>query len=546
MAESPVELGSVVAGRYRIDRALGAGTMGVVVAAWHLELEQAVAIKFLNPAVLGASEALERFRREARAAASIKSEHVVRVLDVGAMPDGLPFIVMELLRGRSLEDELLARGPLPASDAIDYVLQAIDALSEAHAAGIVHRDLKPANLFVAERPDRSSLVKVLDFGISKVTGDAMGMGLTRTGMIVGSPLYMAPEQLRSTKSVDQRADVWALGTILFQLLTARTPYNADSAPDLYAMLLRDPPTPITLFRSDLPDGLEGVIMRCLERDPERRFQDVGELADALLPLAPPHSRIHADRARRVLLGASQRSGASQGSDATQGSDVSHRVSQPPVMSVGSEPRSGSRPGAQDVRASTGGGGPLIVTNRKTLRSGGETQARSIPWLPLSAAAVLALGVGGYFFAQRGGVTSEVDAAQAQGVSPAAMPAAMPAPVVDAVVAPEAPSGSAPLVSVVPAGAASGSANAPSTANAPGVNTARAANAASVTPAASEHVVQQPTPVAARAPAAAIAPGRATVVAAKPVASVAATASAAPASAAPQPSIRALSNFGGRK
>jgi serine/threonine-protein kinase len=149
--------------------------MGVVVAAWHLELEQAVAIKFLNPAVLGASEALERFRREARAAASIKSEHVVRVLDVGAMPDGLPFIVMELLRGRSLEDELLARGPLPASDAIDYVLQAIDALSEAHAAGIVHRDLKPANLFVAERPDRSSLVKVLDFGISKVTGHAMGM-----------------------------------------------------------------------------------------------------------------------------------------------------------------------------------------------------------------------------------------------------------------------------------------------------------------------------------------------------------------------------------
>jgi serine/threonine-protein kinase len=301
--------------------------------------------------------------------------------------------------------------------------------------------------------------------------------------------------------------------------------------------LRDPPTAITLFRSDLPDGLEGVIMRCLERDPERRFQDVGELADALLPLAPPHSRIHADRARRVLLGASQRSGASQGSDATQGSDVSHRVSQPPVMSVGSEPRSGSRPGAQDVRASTGGGGPLIVTNRKTLRSGGETQARSIPWLPLSAAAVLALGVGGYFFAQRGRVTSEVDAAQAQGVSRAAMPA----PVEDAVVAPEAPSGSAPLVSVVPAGAASGRANAPSTANAPGVNTARAANAASVTPAASEHVVQQPTPVAARAPAAAIAPGRATVVAAKPVASVAATASAAP-----QSSIRALSNFGGRK
>lgn len=504
MAESPVELGSVIAGRYRIDRALGAGTMGVVVAAWHLELEQAVAIKFLNPAVLGAAEALERFRREARAAARIKSEHVVRVLDVGALPDGLPFIVMELLRGRSLEDELLARGPLPASEAVSYVLQAIDALSEAHASGIVHRDLKPANLFVAERPDRSSLVKVLDFGISKVMGDAMGMGLTRTGMIVGSPLYMAPEQLRSTKSVDQRADVWALGTILFQLLTARTPYNAESAPDLYAMLLRDPPTAITLFRNDLPDGLEAIIMRCLEREPERRFQNVGELADALSPLAPPSSRIHADRARRVLVGASP------------SSNLMPAVSQPPAVSFRNE----QRPAAQDVSASTGGGGPLIVTNRKTLRSGGDTQSTSKPWLPIAAVALLGIGVGGYFWAQRTAVTPTVDAAQAQTVSPAALPAPPVAEPAAAAAALPAPS----VLSVVPV---------PS----------EAPSAPTVAPAPPNNVGVQP---AASPPVRVAVPVRAAPAPAKPAVSALPPAPPAAASVAPQPSIRALSNFGGRK
>lgn len=510
MAESPVELGTVVAGRYRIDRALGAGTMGVVVAAWHLELEQPVAIKFLNPAVLGAAEALERFRREARAAARIKSEHVVRVLDVGALPDGLPFIVMELLNGRSLEDELAARGPLPVVEAVSYVLQAIDALSEAHAAGVVHRDLKPANLFVAERSDRSQIVKVLDFGISKFTNDGMGVGLTRTGMIVGSPLYMAPEQLRSTKTVDQRADIWALGTILFQLLTARTPYNADSAPDLYAMLLRDPPSAITQFRTGLPDGLEAIIMRCLERDPENRFQNVGELADALLPLAPPNSRVHADRARRVLVGVSS---------------TSHVV---PAVSYPSDPSLRPQPQpAEKVSASTGGGGPLIVTNRKTLRSGTEPETGARVGLMLGAAALLLLGAGGYFWAQRGGISTSVDAAQAQVASPAAIAAA--------------PEPSQPPPSAEPGSPALAGAEGPPVVTANGSSEANP----TVTPVLSAN----PPPVAAVLPNVAI-PRVGAVAAHGPIAAPKFGPTKAPpaasASASPQPSVRALSNFGGRK
>jgi eukaryotic-like serine/threonine-protein kinase len=496
MAESPVELGSVVAGRYRIDRVLGAGTMGVVVAAWHLELEQAVAIKFLNPSVLGATEALERFRREARAAARIKSEHVVRVLDVGALSDGLPFIVMELLNGRSLEEELMARGPLPVSEAVSHVLQVIDALAEAHVGGIVHRDLKPANLFISERPDRSAVVKVLDFGISKVLGDAAGMGLTRTGMIVGSPLYMAPEQLRSTKSVDQRADIWALGTILFQLLTARTPYNADSAPDLYAMLLRDAPTSILLYRSDLPDGVESVIMRCLERDPDRRFQNVGELADALSPLAPPSSRIHAERARRVLLGGS-----------APGSNVA-----PPAVSLRND--APAPVPDQSLRVSTGGGGPLIVTNRKTMRSGGETQAQSKAWLPVGAAALLGLSLVGYFWVRRAphlpDVTPDVSAAQAQAISaPDSHPAAAPMPVS----APAATSSAPAAIEVEPA-------EPPTVTPAPSVAAARAVP-----------LVKPLAPV---------------VRAAVALPKAAPPAVSAPASAPPQSSGRPLSNFGGRK
>jgi serine/threonine-protein kinase len=301
MLELPVGVGQIIAGKYRLDRAIGSGGMGVVVAAWHLELDQPVAIKFLNVLDVDRTDAIERFRREARAAARIRSEHVARVIDVGITEERLPFMVMELLEGNDLAEEILRRGMVPVPIAVGYVLQAVEALAEAHAAGIVHRDLKPANLYLSQRPDGSRFVKVLDFGISKslTKSSSADLALTKTSVLVGSPLYMSPEHMRSAKDVDLRTDIWSLGAILYELITGRPPYLADSIPQLCASLLSDRPPPMSDFCSELPDGLEAVILRCLEKDASKRFQNVSDLASALVPFAPM-SRVHAERARRVL------------------------------------------------------------------------------------------------------------------------------------------------------------------------------------------------------------------------------------------------------
>ncbi len=302
LSQSPVKVGDVVGGRYRIDRLLGAGSMGFVVAAWHLELDQPVALKLLNPDIFEQGEAAARFRRECRAAARVKSEHVCRVIDVGSLEQGAPYMVMELLDGNNLEEELLQRGALPVSEAVGYILEAVEAIAEAHAAGIVHRDLKPANLFIARRADRSRLLKVLDFGISKSMIDSHGpgdMSLTRTGVIIGSPLYMSPEQMRSTKDADTLSDIWALGAILFQLVTGRPPYEGESIPELCAKLFSEDAPPPSAVRAGLPAGLDAVLHRTLARDPTKRYQNVAELGAALVDFNPA-CRVHVERARRVL------------------------------------------------------------------------------------------------------------------------------------------------------------------------------------------------------------------------------------------------------
>src|SRR5580704_2008082 len=201
-----VHRGEVLAGKYRVDRVLGEGGMGVVVAAHHLQLDQKVALKFLLPDALENSDSVARFRREAQAAVKIKSEHVARVTDVGELENGAPYIVMEYLEGSDLADWLREHGPLPIEQAVDFVLQACEALAEAHVLGIVHRDLKPANLFCLQKPDGSVCIKVLDFGISKVLtpGAASSSEMTRTTAFLGSPLYMSPEQLQMSKGVDTR------------------------------------------------------------------------------------------------------------------------------------------------------------------------------------------------------------------------------------------------------------------------------------------------------------------------------------------------------
>src|SRR5882724_2677318 len=219
------------------------------------------------------------------------------------MESGAPYMVMEYLVGSDLAQRLVEHGALPIEDAIDYLLQACEAIAEAHAAGIVHRDLKPANLFLTRRADGSSLVKVLDFGISKATlpaGSQPDMSLTKTASVMGSPLYMAPEQMRSTRSVDARADIWALGVILYELLSGKVPFEATTMPELCAMVLTEVPAPLRDKRPDTPPGLWAIIERCLQKDPAQRYGNVSDLANALASFAPVRSRLSVDRISKVL------------------------------------------------------------------------------------------------------------------------------------------------------------------------------------------------------------------------------------------------------
>jgi serine/threonine-protein kinase len=300
--DAPVQEGDVLAGKYRVEKVLGFGGMGVVVSAFRGDLEQRVAVKFLSQAAAERPDAAERFRREARAAAKIRSEHVARVLDVGTLDTGLPYMVMEFLEGNDIADELRLHQWLPIRDAVEFILQAIEALAEAHAGGVVHRDLKPSNLFLARRADGSRRVKVLDFGISKaLSGSSVEeLSLTKTAALIGSPLYMAPEQMRSAKDVDTRADIWSLGAMLYEMLTGQPPYTGESIPQLCAALLHDDPIPLRQHRPEIPEGLEQAVLRCLVKDRNHRFPTVFELGRALLPYAQSDSRIHVERAERVL------------------------------------------------------------------------------------------------------------------------------------------------------------------------------------------------------------------------------------------------------
>jgi serine/threonine protein kinase len=301
----PVQLGEVLAGKYRVDRILGAGGMGVVVAATHLQLDQKVALKFMLPQALEHPALVERFAREARAAVRLKSDHVARVLDVGTLESGSPYMVMEYLEGSDIATIIETHGPMPVELAVDYVLQACDAVAEAHALGIIHRDLKPRNLFVTQRNDGRAQVKVLDFGISKQTG-TNDLSLTRTTEIMGSPNYMSPEQLRSARAVDERSDIWALGVILYELLTGHVPFRAESVTQLTAMVLMEPPRPIASMRPDLPPALVRMVEHCLEKDPLKRFSGVSELAAALEPFAPVDMRPLAMRIARIAGGPGSR------------------------------------------------------------------------------------------------------------------------------------------------------------------------------------------------------------------------------------------------
>jgi serine/threonine protein kinase len=301
MTRLPLE-NEVLDDKYRIERVVGRGGMGIVLAAWHLALDQRVALKCLQPELAQNPESAARFLREARAAAKIKSEHGVRVLDVGNFDEGLPYMVMEFLEGRDLADELRDRGPLPVEECLNYALQALEAVAEAHSLGIVHRDLKPENLFLARLPDGMRSVKVLDFGISKsmVIGSADNRSLTQSSTIMGSPLYMSPEQMRAPRTVDARTDIWSLGAIIYELLAGHPPYVADTLPQLCAKMLESDPEPLRTIRPDVDPELEAAVTKCLARNMNERWSSMGELAQALFPFASRSARVNVERAGRVL------------------------------------------------------------------------------------------------------------------------------------------------------------------------------------------------------------------------------------------------------
>jgi eukaryotic-like serine/threonine-protein kinase len=302
---APVNVGDKVAGKYLVERVLGEGGMGVVVAARHLQLGERVAIKFLLPHALDQRNVVARFLREGSTVARLRSEYVARVHDVGALDDGAPYIVMEYLEGKNLAAVLQERGPMEIRTAVKYVLQACEGVAEAHAMGVVHRDIKPENLVVIRRRDGTSAIKLIDFGVSKLMPtEPQELGITAPSMTLGSPRYMAPEQMSSARDVDTRADVWSIGAVLYHLLSGAPPFQGNSIVSLFVSI-NSGATSLRKARPEIPEGLDAAVLRCLQLDRTQRFADVAKLAAALVPFGPPHAHLSAEIAARILGGASE-------------------------------------------------------------------------------------------------------------------------------------------------------------------------------------------------------------------------------------------------
>lgn len=297
MASESLDIGDTIAGKYRLEREVGRGGMGVVYEALDTDLERRVAIKFLLEEHTEDQAAVVRFLREAKASVKIRSEHVVQVYDTGRLPNGVPYIVMEYLLGDDLAQILEREGPLDPAEIANFALEACEALAQAHAAGIVHRDLKPANLFLSNRADGTHCIKILDFGISKITTSSV---LTRSQSLVGSPYYMSPEQLETPLDVDVRADIWALGVIMYELATNQRPFEGNTLPALCVSVLHATPVPLENVKQGLPLEFINAVSRCLTKDRKDRFQTVAELASALAPLVPKSGAASSKRIHRFL------------------------------------------------------------------------------------------------------------------------------------------------------------------------------------------------------------------------------------------------------
>ncbi|MFO0591833.1 MAG: serine/threonine-protein kinase [Polyangiaceae bacterium] len=428
--------GTVIAGKYKVERAIATGGMGAVLAATHATLGHPVAIKVMLPQAVAHAGAQDRFLREARAAAHLTSEHVVRVFDVGTLDDGLPFMVMEHLVGRDLSALLEERGPLPVKEVTGYLLQALDGLIEAHDAGVIHRDLKPSNLFLVERTGR---IKILDFGISKIVSEAGPLSSadavrTATTALFGSPAYMSPEQVRSTKNVERSADLWSVGVILFELLVGRALFAGDTFGEIFAQILQDPIPNVTSLRSDVPAELSDIVARCLDRDRDKR-PTARELHDLLAPFASGSPRV------------------------------------PAVAERDAAPReSGSLVAARTLQAEAADAPETAVSAAKA------APAKSRATLAIAAAiGVVLVGLGGYLIARGGGPGPSAGA-----LADSAPSSTGSAPVPSVVVI---PSGTSGATSVTATAAASAPPTATATASASGAPTTKPTQKAGTGPTA---------------------------------------------------------------
>jgi eukaryotic-like serine/threonine-protein kinase len=294
----PTTPGDLLCERYRLEQELGRGGMGMVWQATDERLGRSIAVKILPQEALSRPDALERFVREARIAASLNSDHIVRVLDTTTNSDGTPLLIMELLHGRDLGSMLRDFGPVSASQAVDWVLQACVGLAEAHPIGIVHRDLKPSNMFLCRRSDGSEAVKLLDFGISKLSASTE-VALTQEGGMLGSPPYMSPEQLLSSSNVDARSDLWSLGVILYQLVSGALPFSGSHAAQIAARITVGEITPLSRLAPHVPIALQQAVERCLQREPAARYESVVHLAESIDSLVDPPALGRLSRVRAV-------------------------------------------------------------------------------------------------------------------------------------------------------------------------------------------------------------------------------------------------------
>lgn len=417
-----ISIGDVIADKYRIDQVLGKGGMGLVVAAEHIQLQERVAIKFLRLEGDTAPEFQTRFVREAQVSAKLRSEHVVKVRDFGMLDDGTPYMVMEYLEGVDLRKLLKQFGKLPVETALGYVAQACEGLAEAHAIGVVHRDMKPSNLYLTKRPDGSDLVKILDFGVAKMVQGTDHDELTAAGMLLGSPRYMSPEQLKGAKDIDGRADIWSLGAIMYELLVGRAPFLAQTTAALCMKILgNEAPVAMSSERSDITPELEAVIMQCLERNADDRVPDVGVLCTKLAHAA--HSANLEAAAKRVVAVLERRAMQQTGTYSTLSSAESKGIAT-------SGPATGSL--SIDVRSASG------VASAASWSSA-DGQSRKRTYAVAGIAGALVIGAGVLFAAFRGTTEPATGTAPPSATPP---PVASPAPTEPAT---QQPTASAPPV-----------------------------------------------------------------------------------------------------